>query len=244
MSAVNQPEITSSYWERKRQQACPLCEGVGFRMVERHGQIRAKKCRCISPGRIASLQKQSGIPAIYWNQCLEELKPRTLEEISLLDSLRDILNDHEPEGIYHWIVPGGSVDTERFLSLFANNLIRLYGHSCLWLDFQQPKGVSKRTGTEPAAKWKEAAIKVDFLFIKDSCGGLSKNRHRRMLDEVLLERLCHTRSVFFAGRAPSSLAEASQFFEDDRLALSVLKEFTILDPSRHDALSQASRWLF
>ena len=244
MGTLNQPEIPKDFWERKRQQTCPLCEGVGFRMVERHGQIRAQKCRCISPGRIASLQKQSGIPAIYWNQSLEELKPRTLEEISLLDSLRDILNDREPEGIHHWIVPGGSVDTERFLSLFANDLIRLYGHSCLWLDLQQPKGVSKRTGTEPAAKWKEAATEVDFLFIKDSCRGLSKNRHRRMLEEVLLERLRHARSVFIAGRAPSCLAEACQFFADDRLAISVLKEFTVLDPSHHEGSSRSSRWLF
>ena len=244
MRTAKQPERENGYWERKRQLACPLCEGVGFRMVEKDGQIRAQKCRCISPGRIATLQRQSGIPSLYWNQSLEELKPRTLEEISLLDSLRDILNNREQGGAYYWVVPCGSVDTERFLSLFANDLIRLYGHSCFWLDCRQLKGDSKCTGTEPAARWREAATKADFLFIAGLCGGLPKSRQRKALEEVLWEQIRRSRSVFIAGGAPTSLDETCQLFEDRRLAVSVFKEFAVVDPTRHDAPSRASRWLF
>ena len=245
MSVANQLERVSGYWERKAQQACPLCEGVGFRLVEKHGQIRAQKCRCISAERIATLQKQSGIAAMYWNQSLEDLKPRTLEEMSFLDSLRDILNDREPEGVYHWVVQGRSIDTEKFLSLFANDLIRLYGHSCFWLDWNQPpKGVPKRAGAELATEWKETASEVDFLFIVNLHGRLPKNRQQKMLEEVLAERIRQGRSVIIAGRAPASHTEACQFFEDQRLALSVMKEFAVLDPTRHDAPSRASRWLF
>lgn len=245
MRAANQPERESGYWKRKAQQACPLCEGVGFRMVEKDGQIRARKCRCVSTERIAALQKKSGIAAIYWNQSLEDLKPQTLEEISLLDSLRDILNDHEREAVYYWVVPGGTVDTGRFLSLFANDLIGLYGYSCFWLDCQQqPKGVSKEAGNGPTGRWKEAATEVDFLFIAGMCGELPKNRLRKILEEVLWERIRRSRSVFICGQAPTSLAEACQIFEDHRLAVSVLKEFTVLDPTRHDTPSRVSRWLF
>lgn len=245
MRTAHQPERESGYWERKAEQACPLCEGTGFRMVEKHGQIRARKCRCVSPERIATLQKQSGIAAIYWNQTLEELKPSTLEEISLLDSLRDILNDREPEGAYYWVVPGETVDTERFLSLFANDLIRLYGYSCFWLDCHPSRVIApKCTGTGPTGRWKDTAIEVDFLFMEDPWGELAKNRQRKVIEEVLWERIRRSRSIVVSGRAPASLAEAGQVFEDRRLAASALKHFIVLDPTRHDTPSRASRWLF
>jgi hypothetical protein len=244
MGTVNGTEAASGYWEHRRQQACPLCQGTGFRMIEKHGQTRAQKCRCISLDRVSVLQKQSGIAAIYWNQSLDDLSPRTLEELSLIDSLRDILNDRELTAVYRWIVPSESVDTERTLSVFANDLIRFYGYSCLWLECQHSRSQWKECRSDNPENWTESARKVDFLFIQNLGSGFPRSRQQKVVEEILWDRARHGRSFLMVGEAPCSLSEAYSFFEDRRLATWVMKETKIINPTRHEEVSRSSRWLF
>jgi hypothetical protein len=213
-------------------------------MIEKNGQIRAQKCRCISPDRVSFLQKQSGIAAIYWNQSLDDLPPRTLEELSLIDSLRDILNDRDLSAVYRWIVPSVSVDTERTLSVFANDLIRSYGYSCLWLECQHSRIPWSNRRCNSPENWMESAKKVDVLFIRDLMPGFPRSRQQKAYEEILRDRARHGKSVLIVGEAPCSLSKAYDFFEDRRLATWVMKEFKVIDPNRHQEVCHSSRWLF
>ena len=112
-------------------------------------------------------------------------------------------------------------------------------HACL-----TRKGGAKREGARQAASWREAASKADFLFVQNFSAVLPKNRQRKMLEEVLRERIRYERSVFIVGAAPSSLTEACLLFEDRSLAASILKEFTVIDPARNEGTSRSARWLF
>jgi hypothetical protein len=213
-------------------------------MVEKNGQIRAQRCRCISADRVSSLQKHSGIAAIYWNQSLDDLAPRTLEELSLIDSLRDILNDRELTAVYRWVVPSEAVDIDRALSVFANDLIRFYGYSCLWLECQPSRTHWKKRGFDTPENWVESTKKVDFLFIRNLRPGFAGPRQQKVMEEILWDRARHGRSVLITGEAPCSLSEAHHFVEDRRLATWIMKEFKVIDPTRHDEVCHSSRWLF
>jgi len=231
------------YWERKKQQACPLCEGVGFRMVERYGQVHARKCRCISPERVSTLQKQSRIPVIYWNQGLEDLKPRSLEGISLVDSLKDILNERELAAVRCWVVSGPDCDTEETLFVFASELIRVCGLSSVWLDCQEMAAASDGLNSKGTESWVETARAVDFVFLTNCRPALLRTRQQRALEDVLRDRLRDRKSTLIIARAPLSGC-AELFFQDPKLASAFLNEFRILGTSRPEGKSRHSHWLF
>ena len=63
-----------SYWESRAAESCPLCGGTVFQLVEIQGEVKARKCRCISPDRVHALQLRSGIPYADWKESLEKIQ--------------------------------------------------------------------------------------------------------------------------------------------------------------------------
>ena len=245
MRGVDQQLSHLSYWEKRQQQACPLCEGVGFRMVVKQGETRAMKCRCLTRERVRSLLAQSSIPAAYQNGSLEDFTPRSLEEVSLVDSLRDILNERDPASALCWIVPGGTLNSQKIVAWFASDLVRFQGYSCLWLDRMSLNSSPNSSGQHSSPRI-ELALSTDFLFVEMESGrqGLFENRPRQILESCLKERLHRKRSVFLLGNAPDSLEESQHLFSDERLASAVIRDFQVIDPAKTSSRARNSRWLF
>jgi DNA replication protein DnaC len=50
---------------------CPLCDGTGWKVIERNGLSGATRCSCAITARSASLRKLSNIPPNYENASLD-----------------------------------------------------------------------------------------------------------------------------------------------------------------------------
>jgi hypothetical protein len=245
MKSVGQQPRQLSYWEKRQLQSCPLCDGVGFRMVVKQGEARAQKCRCVAKDRIQRLLAQSGIPAIYQGGSLEEFTPKSLEEIMLVDSLRDILNERDPASTFRWVIPRETIDVRKVLAWFATDLIHFQGYSCVWLDkisrCLRPSSSSQSTSPNAGL-----ALASDFLFVEMDTGGrdVSLQRSKQLLESCLRERYHRKKSIFLLATAPESMEESRRLFNDERLAWAVVRDFRVIDPAKTSGRVPNNRWLF
>lgn len=244
MRHVNQQERVHVFWEKLQQEACPLCQGTGFRLMQNGTQTSAQKCRCISKDRIKTLRMNSGIPIAYWNESLEEHHPQSLEEVSLIDSLKSFLHMRELSGLHIWIVPTAGMDVQRILYGFANGLIQFFGYSCLWLDCSVLARNLPKFGSERMSHVLNSASEADFLFIENYQPGVLKSKWQIRLEEILKARILSEKSIFLLTQSPVPLKGSQDLFLDRKLGMAILKEFRIIEPGKSQDYFQGSRWLF
>ena len=244
MSHVNQQEGVQPFWEKLQQEACPLCQGTGFRLIQKGRQTSAQKCRCISKERIKTLRMKSGIPTAYWNESLEERHPQSLEEVSLIDTLKNLLHMRELLSLHFWIVPRPEMDVQRILYGFANGLIQFFGYSCLWLDCSMLAKNLPKFSSERMSHVLNSASEADFLFVENYQPGALKSKWQICLEEILRARIRSEKSIFLLPQFPISLREAQGLFLDRKLGMAILKEFRIVEPGKSQDCFHSSRWLF
>ncbi len=245
MGTQLQARITDGFWEIRQQKSCPLCDGIGFQLFEDHGRRVARKCRCISPERIASLQRRSGIPPAYWTAGLNGMQAQSLQEASLLDSLKAMLAKRDTPIIFAWIPPSDRFDATQLLLDFANDLIRLQGYSCLWMDCEVLSSLPARTNPANLDLFDPALAKGgDFLFVRNYQADRLKAKLQVWLEEVLRYRLLHHKSTLLTGPRPEGFAGHQSLFSSADLGISILKKMKDFDPSGDSALEQQSGWLF
>ena len=241
MGLINPSEDTGAYWESRAAKSCPLCGGTGFQLVEVHGQVKARRCRCISPERITALRMGSQIPFIHWSKSLEKVRLRTLEEIWLADFLRDFLNQRDLPLIQIWIGPA-EPQVSAIVMAFANDLIQLRGYSCLWLNCLALN--LHRVRFRKQKLLRQARFDEDFVFVENYRHGLLSDRQQRQLEEVLWERLRTHKSTLFVGNSTRALMECGDLFEDRELTQMILKKFRLVEPAAAQEHAETSRWLF
>lgn len=244
MRHVNQQERVQVFWEKLQQEACPLCQGTGFRLIQTGTQTSAQKCRCISKDRIKALRMKSGIPPAYWNESLEEYHAQSLEEVSLVDSLKSFLHMRELPGLHVWIVPIVGMDIQRILYGFANGLIQFFGYSCLWLDCSILARNLPKFSSERMSHILKSANEVDFLFIENYQPGGLKSKWQLCLEEVLRARIRSEKSIFLLTQFPIPSNGSQDLFLDRKLGMAILKEFRVIEPGKSQNCFHGSRWLF
>ena len=245
MGILNQPGLTENFWVTRQQNACPLCEGLGFQLLENNGQRMARKCRCISPERIANLQQRSGIPPVHWMAGLNGVQTRSLQEAALFDALKAILDKRDTPVVLAWVPPSDLFDPCRLLFDFANDLIRLQGYSCLWLECEALSRLPARTNPANLEQFDSGLARSgDFLFIQNYQAGRLKARMQAWLEENLRHRLMHNKSTIFIGPRPEGLTGHQALFTAADLGITVFKKVKDLDSSKNSGMGSQSGWLF
>ncbi len=64
---------------------CPLCEGTGWRIVDREGVSGAERCTCVPATRARRVEGNAGIPPLYQNASFENFSLR--KGLPAIDSL-------------------------------------------------------------------------------------------------------------------------------------------------------------
>ncbi len=232
-----------SYWESRATKSCPLCAGTGFQLVEMQGQVKARKCRCISPERIRALRTRSGIPFADWKKSLEKIQARSIQGIGLVDFLKGFMNQRDLPLLQIWI---GSTEpqTRGVLVGFANDLIQLRGYSCFWMNClilgrheTRPRSQKQRDSHQPG-------FEEDFVFVENYRNGLLSSKLQRELEEVLWERFHAQKSTLFLAPPPTELLELGNLFADQQLNRMILKKFRFIEPATMREPAETSRWLF
>jgi hypothetical protein len=243
MELINSSRTEVSYWESHTAESCPLCGGTGFQLIEQQGQVKARKCRCISPERISALRTASRIPYADWKESLEKIRPRSLQGIWFADLLKGFLNHRDLPLLQVWIASTESQD-RRVLVGFANDLIQLRGYSCLWIDCLTLSRQPVRYIGQKRKRTKPVSSHEDFVFIENYSRGLLGNRQQAELEEILWDRFRRQRSTFFLGPSPAELTQCGELFSDEQLSRMILKKFRLLEPANPEESSATSRWLF
>ncbi len=240
MDLVNSSQQVGAYWENRAAKSCPLCGGIGFELVEVRGQVKARKCRCISHERISDLRRRSQIAFVHWDKSLEKIQPQTFQGIWLADFLKDFLNQRELPLIQVWI---GSAEAEvsAIVMAFANDLIQQRGYSCLWLNCLALNLHRVRYRNQ---RLQQAGCDEDFVFIENYRNGLVSHRQQRELEEIFWERLRAQRSTLFVGQSARALMECGNLFQDGQLTQSILGQFRVVEPASSEEHAETSRWLF
>jgi hypothetical protein len=243
MELIRRSKQEPSFWESRQAEACPLCGGSGFRLVEQDGQTLARKCRCISKERINLLRVNSRIPAFHCKESLEKFHPHSLEEIWLVDFLKDFLNERELPVLQLWIV-SAEANARRILCGFANDLIQLLGYSCLWINCSAFDETPLAFSYHRRDRFTWPGIREDFVFLENYRASKLRHKQQQRLEEVLWERVRWGKSTFFLGPSPRSLMESHDWFSDQDLSKVFLKRFKIIEHGKGQDHSENSRWLF
>jgi hypothetical protein len=245
METLSQTKTTDKFWEIRQQTACPLCGGLGFQLLENNGQRAARKCRCISPDRIANLQRRSGIPSTYWRAGLNGIQAHSLQEAALIDALKAFLAKKDLPAILAWVPPSTLFNSTELILDFANDLIRLQGYSCLWLDCEVLSRLPARTNPSNLEHFDPCLAKGgDFLFIQNYQAEPLKAKMQAWLEDVLRHRVLHHKSTIFVGPRPEGISGHQSLFAAADLGISVWKKVKDLDPSKNSSLEPQSGWLF
>ena len=56
---------------------CPLCNGTGYKIVERDEVSGAVRCECAAAERAAQVESRAGIPPLYANASLDNFSTRS-----------------------------------------------------------------------------------------------------------------------------------------------------------------------
>lgn len=121
---------------------CPLCEGSGWKVVEKEGISAAERCGCVFGARTRRLEENAGIPPLYRNASLDNFvlpqgNPVAHRELArVLIDVRGFVNQFPNEKRPGLLLVGDPGTGKTHLAVAVLRQIIAKGFAGLFFDYQ------------------------------------------------------------------------------------------------------------
>jgi len=158
-------------------EVCPLCDGTGWRVVERNGLSGATRCSCSEATRAATLRRSSNIPPNYERASLDTFQIPQENPIAraglgkVLMQLRSFVREFPAADRPGLLLVGDTGTGKTHLAVAALKAIIERGHEGLFFDFQNlldriRSGYDAASGTSDREAYRNA-MDADVLLLDD-----------------------------------------------------------------------------
>jgi len=121
---------------------CPICEGTGWKIVERAGLSGAERCPCYGDKRARALKQSSGVPPNYEHVTLENFQiphdnPIAREALGgVLRQVKRFVKDFPAADHPGLLLVGDTGVGKTHLAIAAMKALLDRGHECVFFDYQ------------------------------------------------------------------------------------------------------------
>jgi DNA replication protein DnaC len=156
---------------------CPLCDGTGWTVVERHGLSGAQRCSCAVTARTAALRRASGIPPNYEHASLDNFQIPQENPVAraglgkVLMQVRSFVREFPAPDRPGLLLIGETGTGKTHLAVAALRALIERGHEGLFFDFQNlldriRSGYDAASGTSDRAAYRNA-MDAEILLLDD-----------------------------------------------------------------------------
>jgi DNA replication protein DnaC len=156
---------------------CPLCDGTGWRVVERNGLSGVTRCSCSVASRAAALRKTSNIPPNYEHASLDTFQIPQENPIAraglgkVLMQVRSFVREFPAPDRPGLLLVGETGTGKTHLAVAALRAVMDRGHEGLFFDFQNlldriRSGYDAASGSSDREAYR-SAMDADVLLLDD-----------------------------------------------------------------------------
>lgn len=156
---------------------CPLCDGTGWRVVERNGLSGATRCTCSVAARTETLRKGSNVPPNYEHASLDTFQIPQENPIAraglgkVLMQVRSFVREFPAADRPGLLLVGETGTGKTHLAVAALKAVIERGHEGLFFDFQNlldriRSGYDAASGTSDREAYR-SAMDADVLLLDD-----------------------------------------------------------------------------
>jgi len=186
---------------------CPICDGTGWKVVERSGLSGAEKCSCAIAARPAALRNAAGIPPNYERASLENFQIPQDNPIAktglgtVLLQVKNYLREF-PAGDRPGLLLAGDTGTGKtHLAVAALKTLLERGHEGIFFDYQDllnriRSGYDAASGSSDREAYR-AALDTEVLLLDD----LGSHRVTDWVEDTvtaIVTHRCNQRRVLIA----------------------------------------------
>jgi DNA replication protein DnaC len=114
---------------------CPLCNGTGWKIVEREEISGAERCGCAAAERATRLFDHAGIPALYESASFDTFKPRD-QVMNVFTMVRGFVRDFPNASRPGLLLMGDPGTGKTHLAVAALRAILAKGFEGMFVDYQ------------------------------------------------------------------------------------------------------------
>ncbi len=115
---------------------CPICNGTGWKIVERAGLSGAERCSCYGVARAQALRESASIPPNYEGATLESFSTVHDSASAAWRQVKGFVREFPAKDRPGLLLTGGTGVGKTHLAIGAMKVLLERGHECVFFDYQ------------------------------------------------------------------------------------------------------------
>ncbi len=191
---------------------CPICDGTGFKIIERGGLSGAAPCDCTASNRTLDLKAKSNIPPNYEHASLDNFaiprdNPIARDQLgTVLRQVRGFAREFPPQDRPGLLLVGDPGGGKTHLAIGVMKVLLDKGHECVFFDYQNLiERIRSGWDTASGASDKEAyrtALEAEVLVLDDLGAHRVVEWVQDTIESIITHRCNHRKTLIATTNLP------------------------------------------